>query len=139
MTAHGPSGWAGPAWRAGLTGVTSLAGLVLSLPALAQAPVGGALVSQARERGCESHASAGRLQTEARLNQAAARLARGQTLEAALAAEGYRAERAAVVALRGLRPAQLGEALARHVCPTLVDVRWSQVGVAQQDQAAWVL
>lgn len=124
-----------------------MAGLAWMLCAQAQTPVPPpadpllAALNQARQAGCQGRP--GRtpaLAQELRLQRAAERMARGQDLQAALNAEGYRAQRAGVVALRGYASANaLAQGLARHACDTLVDPAWQQAGLHQRGDAGWVI
>lgn len=97
-------------------------------------------IQNARAGGCESRGGPpGAVQPDVRLVRAAARLARGAALEAALAAEGYRHQRASVVALQGYRGAALAQGLVRHACHTLLQPAWQHLGLHQSGDAAWVI
>lgn len=108
---------------------------------MAQEAPGLQAINQARARGCEGRAGqASSLALEPRLQRAAERLSRGQGLEAAMTAEGYRAQRASMIALRGYRDATgLAQGLGQHACNTLVEAQWRQVGFHQKGDASWVI
>lgn len=119
-----------------------LLAVAVALPARAQqgaAPL--AALNQARAQGCQGqpgHRSG--LGAEPRLDRAAERLAQGQPLQAALAAEGYRAQRAAMVALRGYRgSAGLAQGMRQKACNTLLDGQWQHAGVHLQGDASWLV
>lgn len=113
-----------------------------SLPTLAQpAPDHLAALNQARAQGCQGQPGPRtRLSADPRLDRAAQRLGRGQRLQDALAAEGYRAERAAVVALRGYRGARgLAQGLSQQACKTLLDGSWQHAGMHLQGEDSWLV
>ncbi len=98
-------------------------------------------LQQARARGCEGRpGQPAPLKAEARLMRAAERLSRGEPLQAAMGAEGYRAQRASAVALRGHPGVQgLARGLGQHACTALLDAAWQQVGFHQRGDAGWVI
>lgn len=120
--------------------------LAAALPTLAQPAVNQAkpslhqLVNQARTQGCGGRPGLpGRLNPEPRLDRAAERMGRGQDLQSALSAEGYRSQGASVVGLRGYTGGSLVKGLSERACDSVLDPAWRQVGVYQQGQASWVV
>lgn len=120
--------------------------LAWAAPLAAQSPAGEpsgtlAAINQARSRGCEGRP--GRpapLSFDARLSRAAERVARGQELQAALSAEGYKMLRAGVLSLQGYSSgADLAQGLARHACERLLDPAWRQAGLHQRGSHSWVV
>ena len=135
------------AWFCRPHGPALLAGLAWMLCAQAQQPLPQraepmlAALNQARQAGCQGRPGSTRaLAPEPRLQRAAERMGLGLDLQAALNAEGYRAQRAGVVALQGDASASaLAQGLARHACDTLLDPAWQQAGLHQRGEASWVI
>ncbi len=77
---------------------------------------------------------------EPRLLAAAARVAGGQALAAALKASGYVAPRSAVISLRGYPgPQALAEAAAQHSCASVTEPAFREVGIHAQGDAVWIV
>jgi uncharacterized protein YkwD len=120
--------------RAVCVAVTAVA--VLS-PASAATPVD--LARQVRLQGC--HGLSGTdspLQPVDALRDAARNAAHGMPLKAAIARSGYRDDQSALLHVSG-EPAALQQALAAQLCRTLIDPRFTEVGVAQSGRDTWMV
>ncbi len=85
-------------------------------------------------------ASGPALQPQPQLDEAARRLARGATLESALQASGYRAQRSVQWSLRGYRSPQAAvQALVPQHCQALADPSLREVGVQGSGHSWWVI
>lgn len=94
-------------------------------------------VAQAR-RQCAADAPA--LRAQPQLDDAAARLARGSSLEAALQASGYRAQRSFEWRLSGYSsPQAVAAMLVRSHCGTLRDPALTDLGVRRSGTAYWIV
>ncbi|HZY18915.1 MAG TPA: CAP domain-containing protein [Ramlibacter sp.] len=94
-------------------------------------------VAQAR-RQCAAGAPA--LRAQPRLDDAAARVAQGSPLQAALQSSGYRARRSFQWALGGYAsPQAVGQALVQKHCGTLGDPQLTEAGVLRRGTAYWIV
>lgn len=125
----------------------ALAGLTSWIcgPAWAQdtGPAGAALplLNAARAQGCDGRAGQPKsLSAEPRLLRAAERFSRGEELQAALTAEGYKAQAAAAVSLRGYPGARgLAQGLTQRACAQLLNAVWQQTGFYLRGEASWII
>lgn len=97
-----------------------------------------------RERGCASAAPSDRKRTafvlEPHLSDAAARVAGGLPLAAALKASTYVAPRSAVVSLSGYPNAQaFAEGAAQHSCNSLTDPAFRDIGIHTRGNSVWIV
>lgn len=94
-------------------------------------------VAQAR-RQCSANAPA--LRSRPQLDDAAARLSRGASLQAALQASGYRAQRSVEWRLSGYPSARaVTEMLVRGHCDTLRDPQLTDLGVRHSGTSSWIV
>lgn len=98
-------------------------------------------LNELRQRGCDGRPGpATALRENARLSDAAARIASGRALEGALQAAGYRASRAAQITLNGYNGAA---ALARGVmaasCKDMRQDDMAEVGIHQRGTQTWLV
>jgi uncharacterized protein YkwD len=114
-------------------------GLMAVTPAQAQvrAPEATAVVARARQ---QCAAAAPQLRIQPQLVEAARRLSRGSTLEAALDDSGYRAKRSHQWTLKGhASPEAVTQVLAQQHCGTLGDAQFTEVGVHRAGSSYWVV
>jgi uncharacterized protein YkwD len=96
-------------------------------------------VNALRARGCDGRpAVKPALRHDPRLDQVGAALARGQSLEDALLAAGYRATEVAVLEAAG-EPAAVERALADKGCSDILTPAWRDVGVAAAGRRAFIV
>lgn len=109
------------------------AALALCTAPAASLPPGQAssLIAQARAGGCAGHAGTRQpLRWSEPVARAAARLERGDQALAALAKEGYRANRVFEATFSGHRDfAQVAKAFAQHYCAALTDPGFADFGL----------
>ena len=80
------------------------------------------------------------LRPQARLDQAARRLARGAPLREALAAAGYRASVSASIHISGdSSRAAIEEMLRGRFCAQLLDPRFGEIGAYREGAALWII
>jgi uncharacterized protein YkwD len=98
------------------------------------------VVNWARAIGCAGGAARAALRDSSKLRQAAARLESGDSLQAALAAAGYRAAQSATVHLSGaVSEAQLARTLTASYCSVLIDPAFKEMGVEQREHDIWLV
>jgi uncharacterized protein YkwD len=129
-------GWMGRARNRGwaiavLVGCLGLHGIVAHAdPVLA--------VNRVRAQGCGATAPA--LRSVAKLNDVASRLARGESLHAALAETAFRVQRASSIHLEGISTdAAVSSQLARRFCANIADRTLSEVGIARRQDNLWIV
>lgn len=101
-----------------------------------------AALNTVRERGCAGPQDRKRtaFELEPRLSKAAARVAEGQPLAAALKASAYVAPRSAVISLSGYPNAQaFAQGAAQHSCSSLTDPSFREVGIHDRGNAVWIV
>jgi uncharacterized protein YkwD len=80
------------------------------------------------------------LRDDAKLRQAAQRMAEGASLHAALTSSGYLAAESSAVHLTGaVSDAQIARALAEHYCTPLRDSRFTDMGALRHGREAWIV
>lgn len=110
--------------------------LALLLPPAARADLHDA-VNWARVRGCRSAAS---LRGNHQLDVAAARMANGKSLRAALGSAGYFAAQSAAVHLSGaVSDADVSRILASDYCATLTDPKMTEMGGQRRAHDVWLV
>lgn len=95
-----------------------------------------------RDRGCGAQDTEQRpsLTLEPRLSAAAARVAGGQPLTAALKASSYVAPRSTVMSLSGYPSAQaFAKGAAQHSCSSLTDPAFREIGIHTRGKAVWIV
>lgn len=98
------------------------------------------VVNRLRIDGCGSHAAAAPVARVARLDEVARRIARGDTLAAALAGAGYRAAGSTFMRLGGVRSdAQVESMLRSHHCERISQPAYGEGGVAQRGDTTWIV
>ncbi len=96
-------------------------------------------VDWARRQGC-GPGMHDALQSSAKLQQAAARLAAGATLHEALTSLGYLAAQVAALHLSGsLNDGEVRHALAANFCATLINPKFREIGVARRGRDVWLV
>ncbi|MDP9084695.1 MAG: CAP domain-containing protein [Pseudomonadota bacterium] len=96
-------------------------------------------VDWARRQGC-GPAMHEALQSNAKLRQAAARLAAGAQLHDALRSLGYLAAQSSSLHLSGsLNDGQVRQALAANFCATLTNPRFREIGAARRGRDVWLV
>lgn len=114
-----------------------LVAAAIALPVLAHADAAFDAVAQAR-RQCTADAPP--LRAQPQLDAAAARLAGGASLAAALQASGYRARRSFEWRLSGYTsPQAVTDWLARNQCATLRAPDLAELGVARSGTSYWII
>jgi uncharacterized protein YkwD len=100
-----------------------------------------AALSGARTRGCGGQPGpAARLRRVARLNEAAQRIARGESPENATKAAGYRATRLFMLNMSGYgSPAGMARMMADKYCKGLSDPKLTDIGFHRQGASVWLV
>jgi uncharacterized protein YkwD len=98
-------------------------------------------LSAARTRGCAGQAGPeSRLRRVAQLNEAAQRIARGESSDAATKAAGYRSTRLFVMNMSGYgSPAGLARTMAEKHCKALSDPKLTDIGFHRQGTSVWLV
>ena len=97
-------------------------------------------VNWTRAHSCASGSTGAPLRESSRLDEAARRLGKGYTLDAALAAAGYRALQSSELHLSGaLDEAQVSRTLIANDCAILADPRLSEFGAERRGHDLWVI
>ena len=97
------------------------------------------VVNAARLQACRAPLHAP-LRDNAKLQQAAERMAGGASLHAAMTSSGYLAAESSAVHLTGaVSDAQIARALAEHYCTTLSDSRFIDMGARRRGREAWLV
>lgn len=116
--------------------------LALALAVLANAAHADVLsaVEAARQHGCSVAAAAGSLRNNSQLQKAAARLAAGAGLHAALAAEGYFAsESFSLHFSASANEVQIKQAMIANYCQTLRDPALRDIGISRRGAELWLV
>ena len=94
-----------------------------------------------RASGCDGRRGTRfRFENSAQLTEAAKRMALGAPLGDALDQAGYRAERSAVLQLRGdPREKSIAAFAARNACANLTDPELREIGIFQRSRATWII
>jgi uncharacterized protein YkwD len=124
--------------RIGIVGIVGIVGL--AGPSAARA-ADSDLANGIRLRGCDGRPGEHTpLHPQARLDQAARRLALGAPLREALSASGYRATASASIRISGdTSRAALEEMLRSRFCAQLLDPRFGEIGAYRRGDALWVI
>ncbi len=98
------------------------------------------VVNSLRTGGCASSAGAPALKRVSRLDEVGRRIARGETLAAALDGAGYRAKSSTFMRLTGPRSdAQIAQMLRAHHCARIADPAFREGGVARRGDSTWIV
>jgi uncharacterized protein YkwD len=97
------------------------------------------LARNVRAQGCHGHAGIrAPLRYIGGLNEAALGLARGTSLQAAVANAGYREEQSTSIHVSG-NPTALQQVLTNQLCDTLLDADFTDIGIAQHGHDTWII
>jgi uncharacterized protein YkwD len=124
-------------------GLSLFAVLILSIALsplqASEDPVG--IVNAIRSTGCKDYAGVGAaLRRLEKLNDAAGYLARGDTLEQATAAAGYRIKTAASIRIRTDQgDERVAELLAAHFCDDVANPVFEEIGVFRRGDETWMV
>lgn len=124
-----------------LAWVLPLALLASPGPAAADSAAVVAALQQARAQGCQGRPGLRQpLVHQSQLDRVAQALSRGQDLQAALRADGYRSLRTGSLSLRGyVGERGLAQGLRQQACQALLDPDWREAGWHQSGDASWIV
>jgi uncharacterized protein YkwD len=97
------------------------------------------LARHVRLQGCRGHpGTRAPLRSIGGLNEAALEMSHGASLKSAIAHAGYRDQQSAALHVNA-EPAALQKAMANQMCDALVDVNFTDLGIAQRGRDTWMI